>query len=161
MDKPSQPGTRPGGRTCKAHGTCLRNLISIPPLSHPDPRPTLLSRRTPRPFKSSSWCHGPNRLRLAVAIRLTQPIRDIETPSAHVSEGRYLRRYLAAHTAIPRMRCGTVAEHRDLDGDSMSEVAGLSHGQDRVSWAPIAKVLWQRGQSRACRDIAGRNRVVN
>ena len=147
---PSQPGTRPGGRTCKEHATCLQNLISTPPLFHRDPRPTLLSRRAPRPFKSGSRCHGSNRLRLTVSIRLTKSIGDIETPRTHVSEGRYLRRWSTAHAAISGMRCSAVAEHRDFCGYCASEVVGSSHGRDRVSWAPIAKALLQRGQSRVC-----------
>lgn len=117
MDRPSPPGTRLGGRTCKAHAMCLENLISTP--RHFSPRvqePTLFSRRAPRPFKPGSRCHSSSCLQLTAPVRLlSQPIRDVEAPRAHVSVWRYLGRSATAHAAIPGVRCSSaVAEHPEI-----------------------------------------------
>lgn len=165
MDTPSPPGTRLGGRTCKAHAMCLQNRISTPRHFSPgvQRQPTLFSRRAPRSFKPASRRHGSSSLRLTAPIRLPKSIRDVEAPRAHMSVCRNLgRRATAAHAAIPGVRCSSsavaVAEHREFSvgilrrnwwGRRTDETASL------VSSDCEGAGCWKEDRVEICRDCRG------
>lgn len=125
-----------------------------------DMRGVLFARRTPWPFKSASRRHGPDRLRLAVPIWLAQSIRNVETPSAHVSVGWYLRRRSIARAAVPGIRCGAVAEHRDFFcGYGSVRVGGVRRTDETrpsLVGSPIVRDSRRRGQGGVSRDVAAR-----